>query len=896
MKQEGCSMKHVKRHWVKTALISCLVLLGLAGCKKTGDQTDVSAPVQSGVEFEGGAGPGGGAGYQPPDPNVGGNVPPPSSACGDGNFADLSGNPVEPTAQGTFFEFYNGGSSNVFANAVDSMSSGGTRVTALNQGNRILIFNGDNVVSPAHGFDSGAGQVHALKFFDGNRLAIGSTGHFRVCNLNGGNLTECTDFKGAGGITNIAYDGASGNFYLTTMAGDFVQLSKDSVGQDKVCARLIYRAADHMDNRALTGPVPYRAFRAGVANGLAYFLVRNNLAKASFDLNALIDSMIEWFSSGIGDILTRRTKLYSYNPGGTSLTEITVPGSNDYRYFMDDLTTGPDNNLHVSYWAPTERDIVHINNCGNVTPCTHNGALNPGLVWFAYFLNTKSGILKVDNNQTVIEYYLQPLADITGNNYCDPTDYAAFPNISCLRIPNIGLFFVNRLASNENGVYMSGLFGLAWLKDGQIKSEIQDNTKGLLLDMALSFDLASPGDTKDLSYAGRWDFGGSFQPTFWHYTLVDFFTMNIDPAVRLNSTKLHDAVVFGAGKDILYLHEGGSVPVTVQYIGTGIPPSVTELKAGPSGTSRKFEEYFEVKTVQGQDRILFFSYDFGTSQYYLNFSDLTQSEPRATWLWDMVNNGTLAALKTVTYLVDGNEQLYFFVVAYPTGKYTVWGKTLGTTWPPAGGSYFGGAEANSFIEITGEPFYLMGAEPMEVNGAKEYWAYTAPFGTSPGISQVIGGVHVTKFTQNAPPTDVFIQHNNAITAAFNEGKVYILTGDGALHVYDVAGGNTTSNSPNRTIEDFVKLPEKHEIWFGTMAYSNGHIIVGSVTGAMAPTLPRTDVNFLGSWGDEQPDGSWISYSSDVQPYLFVFGQEGVLTGAGVFNGRGDQFLVPAQTP
>lgn len=901
MKQEGCVMKNLTQNFTKIALILCLLVLGFSSCKKEGDQTDISVPVQSGVEFEGGGpgGPGAGPGGGPVGPNVGGNVPPPPSACGDGHFTDLAGNPVEPTPLETFYEFYHGGSDNYFSNAIDAMSEGGARITAMNRGNRIVIFNGDNIVSPVQGIDSGAGQVHALKFFDGNRLAIGSTGHFRICNLTNGNLSDCEDFKAAG-VTQISYDASSGNFYLTTMAGDFIQLAKDKVGHPQACARLIYRAADHMDNRPF-GTVPYRAFRAGVANGMAYFLVRNNVAKASFDINYIIDMMIEWFSTGVGEILTRRTKLYSYNPSATSVTEITIPGSNNYRYFMDDLITGPDNNLHVSYWAPTERDIVHINNCGNLNPCSHNSAIQPALVWFAYFLNAKSGILKVDNNQTVIEYYLSPIVDITGNNYCDPQDYATFPNVSCLRIPNLGLFYLNRLSSNQNGVYMSGLFGLAWLKDGQIKSEIQSNTKGLLLDVAFSFDLASANDMSNLSDVGRWDFNASLQPTFWHYNLVDFFTMDIDKPTKINSTQIREAYVVGGGKDVIYHSDETSNPIRVQYIGTGTPPAVTELTNGPSGTFRELAEFPEIKSVQGatgiEDRLIFFTYETSTSKTYINFSDLTQSEPRSTWQWQLVPGETLASVKSIAYLIDGSEELVFYAVNHSSNNnYTIYGRTASVPWPPVGLSKFNGQDSFSELIIPGDVLSLIGAEAVQVNGNKEYWVYSSTIGQSTGMPMTVDGVNITKFTKTAPPTNIFIQDTGASVATFGGGNVYFVTSDGDLHIYDVAGGNVTSNSPTRTVDNFVKLATGHSIYYGMIAYANGHILMGAVTGAMAPAAPRTDVNFLGTWGDEQTDGTWKSKTSDVQPYLFAFGQEGILTGGAVLNGRGDQYVVPASTP
>lgn len=333
---------------------------------------------------------------------------------------------------------------------------------AGNLGNWVGIAKGMAVLGKP--VDLKGGQVLALKLVEhgGLQLIAGTVSNLQVCPVNdasGIETDKCKVYDRVGGVSSV--DVLGDNIYFATVSGDFGFIGFNALDTQTGCGRLLYSSAENVNTQTNT---PSRAFRVAAGSDSVYFLARNNSGDSAFNLNSLAANLKDWLDSTKILAVSRETSLYRYVPGENSPTKVDL-GDANYHYLMDDLVSGSDGKVYASYWAPRVEDVKAAQACVAVQPlppiCPGFTAATPLHIAFAYFFNSKQGLLAVQGTE-VKAFAADPAISINAENGCSADALAASPP-TCLRFPSVGLFFFNRIAALKDSIIMRGIFGYARL-------------------------------------------------------------------------------------------------------------------------------------------------------------------------------------------------------------------------------------------------------------------------------------------------------------------------------------------------------------------------------------------------------------------------------------------------
>jgi len=270
--------------------------------------------------------------------------------------------------------------------------------------------------------------------------------------------------------------------------------------------------------------------------------------------------------------LRRQTQLYRYDPASDQTAPIQV-GDGSFRYLMDDVTAGPGEKAYVSYWAPREKDIRDLQEClntpGSPTPCPPSVSVPSGLNpptkthnWLAYMFNLRSGILEVDGTQAK-DHPLSPvIIKDDGKDGCDAIEWAqGWSGSDCIRAPNLGMFFFNRVSGNDNAVIMRGIAGYARLSfaaDGSAKLESIDfTTTSSGIGTAAPLDSISINDTDATGVAGY--FSKCPGPGTCFFETTDFTGGPILTEAHPKDADFPSRTALAGGAKRAYVRESGQI-------------------------------------------------------------------------------------------------------------------------------------------------------------------------------------------------------------------------------------------------------------------------------------------------------------------------------------------------
>jgi len=798
--------------------------------------------------------------------------------CPEDGIVGPKGNAVNISKAPDLFAYSTGGRGGPFSNAVDAQGDN----FVLNSGHQVQVY--DNGIPVGDPFKSKSGQVLALKLLSGGtQVAIGTMGNLQVCNVNlgSGEFSDCKIYDAAGGFSSITeLDGA---LYGTTIGGDVIRISLNDIANQSGCGVAFYAAADHY--KELTKS-PFRAFRIAAANGNIYWLTRTNRGSTAFTLNSFLASLMDWFDPSMERFIYRETKLYKFNPANVTVTEVTIPYSDQYRYFMDDMTAGPEGRLFVSFWAPREQDIIELNNCTNFTnpaaPCL-NGT-NTFFTVGAYMLNTISGMIQVPPEGEVQVHEVDPLlAPLTKS--CKAIDLSTS---SCFRIPSLGFYYLNRMAASGDAVTMRGLFGYFVWRKGAIPEHYFNPAN---VTFVLPFDLSADGETAIVAMRNEGIVLGPGGSNLEIATITGVNPMSISTN---RSMQTEMGVIYAAGRDRIY---------------TRVPPWV------PGAAGNKF---FGESLIGGND-VVYWPPDPGASRWAVPFVfpriDDASKDGIVTWYKEWVVGGwigsinfynpelinpvytitfpgpiqnriTLPAINPVYVFEDGTFFYVFNSIAPPPAIFTLSVRQL-NTWPPTTYAIPAGIQGSA-ANLDNNVAAILAGEKLAV-GYRAYLAIMQGDGPNP---KTLLGVNVVSFVDSNPPDVQMIPITDMKGATGKDGKVYAINGSGDLLIYNLAAADPTI--PEDTVDNFVAMDPgaTTQILYASPIIAGGKILA---TVGLLTTMPTLEFKFVTVWKDLADEGP--STMSDIHVYesLLQFGNGDKVTGAGPM-GRTDifDFSLPAQ--
>jgi hypothetical protein len=452
----------LKRFFFGVSAILLLSAVTFTGCK---NKSQVGGEGAGGGIIQGG-GTGGGT--------SGGGGEEKSVACENTGVIGPQGTEITPAADKTPYPYSYGSVHSPLRNAVTMNGN----FTASAIGSWATVSKGGTPIGKV--FNLKGGQILVLKLVEkdgGVFLIAGTMSNLQVCAVDqnsGVQANNCKVFDRVGGVNSV--DVGANDIYFTTLAGDFGSIGWDMMQSQSGCARLYYLASDHPSSKTNTN---FRAFRVAAGNNVV-FATRNNSGSAAFNLNTFIANFADWADFAFWRILDRETKLYSLNPGNGKVNPIDI-GDPAYQYHVDDLVAGTGGKVFASYWAPRLDDIALISACKATAVGIPCGFQTPDadivIAVLTYFLNTKSGILSIDGNN-VTPHEIPPFLTYNAINGCPAEGigqwiphFLTWPPPVCARIPNYGLYYMNRLSTAGNSVYMRGITGYVRLEGNTLEDK-----------------------------------------------------------------------------------------------------------------------------------------------------------------------------------------------------------------------------------------------------------------------------------------------------------------------------------------------------------------------------------------------------------------------------------------
>jgi hypothetical protein len=883
-----------------------LLLSGLTflGCNKQSQQTGEG----TGAGLIQGGGTGGGTeGGTVGGTGGGGGGGSNNVACGNTGVIGPQGTEITPAADKTPYPYSYGSVHSPIRNAV--AMSGNFTASAI--GSWATVSKGGTPLGKV--FNLKGGQILVLKLVEkdgGVFLIAGTMSNLQVCTVDqssGVQANTCKVFDRVGGVNSV--DVGANDIYFTTLAGDFGSIGWDMMQSQSGCARLYYLASDNPSSKTNNH---FRAFRIAAGNTVV-FATRNNTGSAAFNLNTFIANLMDWEDFAFWRILDRETKLYSLNPNNGKVTPLDI-GDAAYQYHVDDLVAGPGGKVFASYWAPRLDDIALISACKATAAGTPCGMQTPHAdityAVLAYFLNTKSGILSIDGNN-VTPHEVPPFVTYNASNGCPAEglgqwipNFLAWPPPVCARIPNFGLYYMNRISTAGDSIYMRGITGYVRLQG----NTLEDKSASTLLPPA-----GDPGAGVPFAFSANSIFS-AVMGVFANATSVGYATematygsspMSLSttagPSMYSNPAKL-DIYLIGGGSHYAYF----DYDTETRAIDVLDPTKFTDFKrtftpaVGQTSPLPYRVGYVAAQADPnnpGKDRLATWNPAFNPgspSTQVNNVAFYESDDPNPKWVTtapapNITGNNTADrpivlqddfGFATSNTLDKNSNVTHNFMASYLDWK------NKQTTLIFS--SYVGDMPNGTFgiigVDHTGDDYKIyLQDDQMNVNVISLHYNSSNYYNSPNDPTKA----NIDFF--DVPPAPVTVQYKNAVGVAAGDGQVYFLDKDANLQVYNAAGNFI------KQITHVIPLQQGESVAAGISSqYHKGKFFTTAVV-LEGPTSPLPNgVRFNFNIIDVDNETNVVSY--DFEYFLLHVAGDKLYAGS-VYNGSDvfDMSMTPAQS-